>query len=49
MWRHTEPVATWICDTCGATGDLPEGSTSDQINCDTCGEPVLPDDPNPTR
>jgi hypothetical protein len=32
---------TWTCDHCGATGEVPLGSTSDQILCDTCGEPVL--------
>ena len=37
-------MATWTCDSCGATGVVPEGSTSDQVLCDTCGEPVLPDE-----
>jgi hypothetical protein len=40
-------MPTWTCDTCGATGEVPPGSTSDQVLCDTCGEPVLPDDSNP--
>jgi hypothetical protein len=35
-------MATWTCDTCGSTGVIPSGSTSDHVLCDTCGEPVLP-------
>jgi hypothetical protein len=40
-------MPTWICDTCGATGEVPAGSTSDQVLCDTCGEPVLPGTQDP--
>ena len=32
----------WICDYCGATGRVPEGETSDHVQCDQCGEPVQP-------
>jgi hypothetical protein len=35
--------ARWTCDHCGATGAVPEGETADMVLCDTCGEPVTPD------
>jgi hypothetical protein len=41
-------MATWTRDTCGATGEVPPGSTSDQLLCDACGAPVLPHDSDPT-
>lgn len=36
-------MSRWVCDYCGATGRVPEGQTSDNVLCDQCGEPVLPD------
>jgi hypothetical protein len=33
----------WVCDTCGATGDVPPDDVVDTLNCTVCGEPVLPD------
>ena len=36
-------MATWTCDYCGETGQVPPGQTSDNVQCPTCGEPVLPD------
>lgn len=36
-------VALWICDFCGSTGTVPQGQTSDQVQCPTCGKPVQPD------
>lgn len=44
MQGHTELMAAWTCDTCGSTGQVPPGQTSDDVLCDTCGEPVLPDE-----
>lgn len=34
-------MARWVCDHCGATGEVPAGATSDDVVCDICGEPVL--------
>jgi hypothetical protein len=36
-------MTRWVCDHCGARGEVPEGETSDTVLCDVCGEPVLPD------
>jgi hypothetical protein len=30
----------WVCDHCGATGQIPDGETADHVLCDQCGEPV---------
>ena len=37
-------MATWICDSCGTTGVVPPGQTSDHVLCTDCGESVLPGD-----
>jgi hypothetical protein len=33
----------WMCDTCGATGDVPAREDADTLSCTICGEPVLAD------
>ncbi len=38
-------MATWTCDHCGETGQIPPGELVESVQCSTCGEPVLPDPP----
>ena len=35
-------MASWVCDLCGQTGDLPPGEPVERVQCAVCGEPVLP-------
>jgi hypothetical protein len=35
-------MTNWVCEYCGATGRTREGTTVDQTQCPTCGEPVVP-------
>jgi rubrerythrin len=35
-------MAEWVCDYCGTTGHTRPGETTDQVQCPTCGEPVVP-------